>query len=392
MRHPNWRKKLTGLDLQSPRSQHIIFLLHVWLLAPFMVWWLLDQHVRKILGAPTVQNLVPCMVAIMLYLGVRTWLAFRGNEKIPWGYLFPPIDVVVISTILAISHRGPMSNLTLLFFLPIIQAAGTLNVRWAGMVGLMVIAGTSFSAVGAVTDFDLPVTNWKDLLRAEPLNVAFRLYFLIIVSSLMTYQAQIAAAMQTRLKIVAERQRLAAEMHDGVQGHLVATSSMLELIERLAHRDPDRVVELAREAREQSRSAASELRFLVRRMKSSALKGGFIVAMQTYFESLSSLGLVSIKFVHEKLPEISPDQEQGIFRICQELVTNALKHAEATVINLTLMGQSSEIVIEVQDDGKGTNQIPESALARVTELNGTLVMLEQDTPGTYFQAKIPLKL
>ncbi|HSI74206.1 MAG TPA: hypothetical protein VK934_13600, partial [Fimbriimonas sp.] len=133
--------------LSDKRSQHLVFLVHVWLFAPFLIMWLRDSRIQTVLGANAVSQLQPTILAVVLYLGIRTWLAWKDPPRLKWELVFPPIDVFVVTLILCISHRGPMSNISLLFFLPLIEAAGTLRVRWSALVALMVVTGTIISAM-----------------------------------------------------------------------------------------------------------------------------------------------------------------------------------------------------------------------------------------------------
>jgi signal transduction histidine kinase len=297
----------------------------------------------------------------LVYLPARTVIAWKDPYWLPWQYVFPPIDVALVSLILFLSHRGPMSNITLLFFLPMVQASGSLNVRWAAAVGLMVVLGTALSAYGA-TDL-LPSERSltvKELIQQDPLNVVFRIYFLVVLSSLMAYQAAIAAGLKERLAVSADRNRIAMDMHDGVQGHLIALSSQLELLARVASKDGARAVELAEEGRESARQAADELRFLVQRLRAPALEDGFVPALRQYAHNLCERHGLRLEFkVEGKEQLLEPEVENALFRIAQESITNVVKHAAATQVEVcvTYMGHHAELVVE--DDGRGFGAVRE---------------------------------
>ncbi len=392
-----WKSVTSWLaGLSDRRSQHLVFLAHVWLFAPFLVMWLRDARMQEILGQEAVSQLEPVVALVVLYLGIRTWLAYRDPDWLKWDLVFPPIDVILITAILCISHRGPMSNIALLYFLPIVEAAGTLSVGWSGAVALMVVAGTVLSTFfGLGAQPLLAASTLKELWNDQALNVVFRLYFLLVLASLMTYQALIAAGMRQKLAVAADRNRIAADMHDGVQGHLITIASQLELLSRLAAKDPARVAELARDARDMARMGADELRFLVQRMRAPALSEGFIPALQQYAHNLCSRHELRLEFSVEGVSgAIEPEEEAALFRVFQEALNNVVKHASASIVCVTLRF-GTEVELRIRDDGIGFDQ---QALAnseglegmsdRMEKLGGVVTVTSNPQQGTIVEARI----
>jgi signal transduction histidine kinase len=315
----------------------------------------MDMRVRAILGDRAMLSLQPVILLTLGYLVVRTWLAWRDPDWLNWEYVFPPIDVLIVSTFLYLSHRGPMSNISLLYFLPMISAAGSLNVWWAATVGAMAVLGTGFSSFTA-TEVDFPIGDMTpaEILRAEPLNATFRLYFLLVLSSLMAFQAAIAAGLKERLAVAADRNRIALDMHDGVQGHLIALAQQLELLGHVAERNPKRAAELAREGRETTRMAADELRFLVQRLKAPTLGDGFVPALRQYAHNFCTRNELRLEIeVAGEEETLDPDAENALFRIAQEALNNVVKHARATLVTVGIVYSSETVALTVRDDGQG---------------------------------------
>jgi signal transduction histidine kinase len=362
----------------SRRSQHLVFLIHVWLFTPFLIAWLRDPRIQSVLGTDAVGNLRPVIWLVFLYLIGRTWLAWRDPPKLAWDFVFPPIDVAVITVILCLSQRGPMSNISLLYFLPIIEAAATLNVGWSAGVGLLVVAGTALSALfgmGAIPN----VSNetLPELWQGNALNIVFRLYFIFVVSSLMTYQALIAAGVKQKLAVAADRNRIAADMHDGVQGHLITVASQLELLSHIIDHNPVRASELAADARESARKGADELRFLVHRMRASELEGGFLSGLRQYTHNMATRNGLDLSFqiVGMERP-VDPDVENCIFRVAQEALTNVVKHAQASKVEILLTFEADSLRLVVQDDGIGldeaSDRLGHSMRDRLAKMEGRL--------------------
>jgi signal transduction histidine kinase len=328
-----------------------------------MVVWLRNPQMQEVIGEPAIARLRPFVILILAYLVARTVIAWKDPPRLKWDFVFPLIDVAVISSILFISHRGPLSNITLLYFFPIVEAAGTLSPWWAAFIGLLVVAGTGLSTLPADT-IDLAraghgsnLQSLRELIRDDPLNVAFRLYFLILISSLMAYQSRIVARYKERLGVAADRNRIAMDMHDGVQGRLITIASQLELLARLAERDGKRAAELARESREMTRQAADELRFLVQRLRAPGLEDGFVPALKQYAHNICSRSDLELEFkVVGRTLARDPAVENALFRVAQEALNNVVKHADARVVQITVrFGEMAggETELTITDDGLG---------------------------------------
>ena len=341
-------------DLSSRRAQHLVYVLHVWLCVPFLFVWLLDRHTKDLFGESTIAYLRGLIVGMLVYMAVRTWIAYRDPDRLKWWLVFPPIDVAWITAILAVTHRGPMSNITLLFFLPMVQASGALNVRWSFVVGFLVIIGTSIATLTADRSNNIALPTTVHELLQDPVNVTFRIYFLLIISSLMAYQALIAAGLKERLGIAADRTRIAMEMHDGVQGHLISISSQLELISRVAQSDGNRAAELAAEGREGARQAADELRFLVQRLRAPALSQGFVPALRQYAHNICDRHQLQLEFnVKGQEFLMPPETENAVFRIAQESLANVVKHSLAKSVSVEVEFLTDIVLLCVTDDGIG---------------------------------------
>lgn len=322
------------------------------------------------------------LVIVGLYLIVRTWLAFRDPPKLNWEFVFPPIDIAVISALMYLGNRDPLSNISLLYFFPLAQAAGTLSLRWSLTVGVMVVAGAALATHG--------------LQSAEPFNAFFRYFFILVMGSLMTLLARAAASLQAELGIARDRNRMAMEMHDGVQGHLVTLSRQLELIERSAEANPGRAVEIAREARDSSRLAADELRYLVHRMRSPSLEQGFVPALRQFVHNQAERNGIEINFVTEGEPQPGQaDVEHALFRIAQEALNNVLKYSGATAVKVDLTFMPGETKLLVKDNGRGFDPLKASEggltgmAARAEAVRGQLT-IQSSEEGTTITALVPV--
>lgn len=349
-----------GNVLGAPRrSRHLAYLIHLWLFTPFLAWWLSDPTIQAQIGPEVLSHMRPIVAITLVYLLIRTIVAYRSGDQLNWEYIFPPIDVVLITIICYASERGPMSNLTMLFFFPMIAATSSLNVRWSLFIGVLVVLGTALGTLSAFNMDKLPPVITLEVIQAEKINVAFRLYFLFILASLLAYQVKYSAEIQERLGVAADRNRIAMDMHDGVQGHLISIASQMELLSILAKNDPERAHSIAEVARESSRQAADELRFLVQRMRSKDLESGFYEAMRQYVDNLTNRTDLKVSFqVIGKEHSLPPETENHLFRIAQESIHNVLKHGQASEVVVELNFADHGTTLTVRDDGAGF--VPES--------------------------------
>ena len=384
--------------MSTRRAQHLVFMAHVWACVPFLVLWIFDLRAQRVLGPEARSALIGVICVTIVYLAARTVVAYRDWGRLSWQYIFPPIDVGLIALILFLSHRGPTSNVTLLFFLPMIQASGSLNVRWAACVGLMVVLGTAISTIGPV---DVPaehvLRSARELIREDPLNSFFRIYFLVVLASLMTYQAQIAAGLRERLGVAADRNRIALEMHDGVQGHLVSLAWQLDLMARVAEQDGPRAVEIATESRETVRQAADELRFLVQRLRSPSLENGFVSALRQFTHNICERYALALDFqIVGTEVALDPEIENALFRIAQETLTNVVKHAQATALTVRMAYDPGKVSLVIADNGVGFRESPEAAgvglvsmRERAAKLGGSAQVLSEPSKGATVAVHLP---
>ncbi|MEW4923085.1 sensor histidine kinase [Algibacter sp. 2305UL17-15] len=146
-----------------------------------------------------------------------------------------------------------------------------------------------------------------------------------------------------------ERFRIARELHDGVNGDLSAIkyklSSLLEMNNKVI-----------KEAIAMIDDSCKQVRAISHNLVPPSLKNFNLVEVtETYCNKLNSIN-PSVEIVFQHLGEditISKKAEINSFRIIQELVTNSLKHADASKITVQISNRNNSVQITVEDDGKG---------------------------------------
>src|SRR3954470_2289936 len=202
------------------------------------------------------------------------------------------------------------------------------------------------------------------------------------------------------LSIAAERNRLALELHDAVSQKLFGLVLSAESAETLVERDPvaargelSKVSELAKEALEELRSLVFELR------PPDLEKDGLDGALRKHVEVLRRLQQRDIRLDLGSQPAPDPRRDREVLRIAQEALQNAVRHADASRIELRLGLQDGRLVLEVEDDGTGFDpDAPElrarrlgltSMEERAVRVGGELRIRSAPGAGTTVHLEVP---
>jgi two-component system sensor histidine kinase DesK len=189
-----------------------------------------------------------------------------------------------------------------------------------------------------------------------------------------------------RLARVAERERIARDLHD-VLGHtlsLIAVKS--ELAGRLLERDPARAADEVASIHESARQALSEVREAIGGFREQGLD-------EALAHARSSLRAADIEpdIEHDAAVDIGRDREAMLALVIREAVTNILRHADARGCRIRLESSGSGgAVLTITDDGRGRVR-PEGGgvqgmRARLESLGGTFEIGED---GKTLRASIP---
>ena len=149
-----------------------------------------------------------------------------------------------------------------------------------------------------------------------------------------------------------ERLRVAQDLHDEVGQSLTAV--MLQL-DRLSRASPPGLRDEMAEAREAARASLEDVREIAKRLRPEALDDlGLPAALALLTDRLSEqTGAAIERRVEARLPELGSQVELVCYRIAQEALTNTLRHADASRIAVSLAASDGELILIVNDDGRG---------------------------------------
>jgi signal transduction histidine kinase len=157
------------------------------------------------------------------------------------------------------------------------------------------------------------------------------------------------------LGVLEERNRLARELHDSVTQSLYAVSLYGDATDRqLKSGQVDMAAENVRKLRSTAREALGEMRLLVFELRPPILQEeGLVTALETRLEAVERRVGLQTAFHVEGKSRPPPEVEEGLYRIALEALNNALKHAGARSITVSLKLDPRTASVEVVDDGIG---------------------------------------
>ena len=160
------------------------------------------------------------------------------------------------------------------------------------------------------------------------------------------------AAELRRLAAADERSRLAGELHDSVNQQIFSIS-MLTATARKKLGDHPVSDDLAR-LETLARETHTEMRALIRELRPTALENADLsTALKRYVSDFGSRYGLTVVVDAPPIGHLPADLETALFRISQEALGNAVRHASAKRVHLSLRRDDAAIELSVQDDGRG---------------------------------------
>jgi signal transduction histidine kinase len=196
-----------------------------------------------------------------------------------------------------------------------------------------------------------------------------------------------------QLAIVRERERLARELHDSVTQSLYSVTLLAEAGQRLAGTgDLDRVQGYLDRLGEISQQALKEMRLLVYELRPLVLRReGLVGALQQRLDAVEKRAGVDARLLVSGEIELPAPVEEALYRIAQEALNNALKHAAPTAVTVHVQRDGGQATLEVTDDGRGFDPTAPndaggmglvSMEERVERLGGKMEIVSRPGEGT----------
>lgn len=296
--------------------------------------------------------------------------------------------------------RGPR----ILWIIAAFDIIGLINSQWNPSAASFFIYGAAFVANGFTTRTAVKVLALQVLVGTlGPLAIGLPWWFYMastVISALIgsiTIQGRAKEAGDARLRMaqeeverlakLAERERIARDMHD-LLGHTLSVVVLKsELAQKLMSRDPARALQEIAEIERISRQGLAEVRETITGYRSS----GLAAEIEHVRDTLSAAGIDTT--IDAGAVSLAPAQESALSLALREAATNVIRHSAATKCHIKLYAQDGSALMEVQDDGRGGDAPFGNGLSgmreRVVALGG--VLSRESIGGTRLSIRLPLE-
>lgn len=276
---------------------------------------------------------------------------------------------------------------------PISHAAGAFFIYAAAMMGHFEPTRRAFKLVGVIAAI-VVIEAW--FIDRAWYNAIWPFFFSILVGALNIHFHQVSRS-NARLRLahdeiehlakVAERERIARDLHD-VLGHTLSLVILKsELASKLAERDPERARDEIRDVERIAREALAEVRSAVTGYRA----GGFDAEVRHARSTLTTAG-VAVESEVTASTALSPAHEAVFCLALREAVTNIVRHSGARHCRIALAADTGVCTLIISDDGRGGSEPFGSGLMgmreRVEVLGGS--MTRDGRKGTTVRVTLPL--
>jgi len=360
----------------------------------------------------------------LLIIGVPAWARYFGfhGPVALFGYL--SMLLYSVANYLVIDHRRAgrwVTYITLCLDLTIMviviakpQVGGGLNSPFlATQLLFTTLFAILFPKPLAILPplLALPLTTQLDQLlnrSTSPIDLLTVLWYsglnVIIVYVLVYLNEREVAAhrevveLQAELKdlaVVEERSRLAREIHDGLGASLSSLIIQSEYLLQIAQDDS-----LKSEIGELKTSAEEAIEELRRSLKMMREDFELASGLEEYVQTFQDRTQLKVNFEKHGHPEkLSPDAQLTLFRVLQECLSNAAKHAHAQEVRVQLTFDATNVLLAVRDDGLGfdPSQTPSGHYGllnmheRAMKIGGNVVIDSSPGAGSQISLTLPVR-
>lgn len=334
------------------------------------------------------QRLGHIALQVMLIL-VASGLMLRGARLFPFIYL-----VLVIRSCLMVGLMGRVTVTALAFLL----FMTTLGLKFQGLRrGDGPISRPVRHLIGSLQ---------MNLIVFFGLSLVFTLLLVNALLNERTIQHRLqtanedlqrSAAQVKQLATAQERSRIAREIHDSLGHSLTALNIQLEGAIKLSQRDPQKSQTLLVEAKRLGSVALQDVRQSVATLRdSSPAKDSLYTRLNALMDTLRTSSGIMPNINIQLLTPLSEAVSMALYRIAQEGITNIVKHAGATAVDLSLIADESEIRLLLRDNGRGFDLSQTSTgfglqgmRERAQAIGGQLTLNSQPGKGCELRVIIP---
>ena len=207
------------------------------------------------------------------------------------------------------------------------------------------------------------------------------------------------ALIKEEVIIEKERKRIARDLHDTVSQEIFAAHMILSGLSQQASRlDKEKMQTQLQSVTAILETAQRDLRILLLHLRPIELEQKSLVeGIQLLLKELEEKSELKVSFKYE-VDELPKKIEEHVFRIVQELISNTLRHAQASCLDVYLYQTETELQLKVVDNGRGFQLDDSDELSyglrnikeRVEDMAGSIQLLTAPKQGLAVDIRIPL--
>jgi signal transduction histidine kinase len=196
-----------------------------------------------------------------------------------------------------------------------------------------------------------------------------------------------------------EQKRISEELHDGVLGKMLGARMVLTGLNKKT--DPEAQAERA-SAIAALKDVEAEVRAISHELSHAAYRdlSNFINSVNELLQSIEKASEIKITFQHDKKlawDRLNGETKINLYRIIQESVQNAVKHAQCKHILINFAVDGDKLRLQVEDDGRGFDTAKKkngigmrNISSRIKSLGGTWTLTSEPTVGTKIVVSVPV--
>jgi signal transduction histidine kinase len=294
---------------------------------------------------------IPIIIAIIIILPMAaTWWIFKSFPPVPMldpqGSVLLQLPFLLVAFLLVAWLYKLQHMLFIILGIIALNLATTLSFArpgpapFQGVLNVTLIQTVVFLVVGFTISY--LISRLKSQQQSlEEANIRLSHY----------------ASTLEKLATSRERNRLARELHDTIAHTISGLAVQLETVKAYWDVDAPTARSMLEKSLTATHSGLDETRRALKALRASTLEDlGLSLAISNMAKETTANTELSVELnIQDDIPALSPDIEQCVYRIAQESVNNAIKHAGAKHLNVGLEFREGKTTLRVKDDGIGFN-------------------------------------
>ncbi len=348
-----------------------------------------------------------CLFLILSHLGFQ-WLvrnAKHGRAPLHFGL---PYMALTIAAWYVLATISPIYYLVLFGLFS--QMYAVLPLRYASIAALTVAGLMAYNqTIGSGETFSWQIGLIYLLMGVASVVLGAWIHAIIgqseerrkLLDQLQSTQTELAEA-ERKAGVLAERQRLAHEIHDTLAQGFISIIMHLETAEQALPSANAEISHQIQQAKETARHNLQEARRVVADLRPESLENDSLpAALARTVQRWSQQHNIPATMHTTGTPlPLHPDVDVTLLRATQEALANIHKHAQAQTVSVTLSYMSDTVLLDVQDDGVGLNGAKPSPFGggfglqamreRAAQFGGELLLESEPGGGTTVVVSIPI--